>query len=204
MNNIYNELLKYLNIPSTLNILLVIKGLRSAMWIDNNKEFNKKNVDKFTKYLDTLCKKYRIKYKFDDNVSNLKDGDFYEGPLIYNTKKLKKKHINIIEYNDIKDIYHLPLFGEILGYTYPLDIYKINDNNRYKYCTIRISIQEIQKLKNTGILSYKNNHYLYGFFCPLNQLNKHFKLNNKIAQNIHTFLKTINTEFNVFLEISYE
>ena len=173
----------------SINILLVIYGIRQAFWYDCW-DLNKKKLFNLLHFLDTL-KENGIKYKFDNGDNYIKDDDVVEeGPLIYNTKILKKKLVSIIEKNDLKIIYHYPIFGKILGYTCPLNIY--DKKVRKKSITIRYFIK-----KNDDTFTS-----VYSFICQKYKLKK--KINNIIHSGLmmQDFIQNLHSNYKIYLDIS--
>lgn len=190
--NIFNTLSKISNIQCAINIILVIGNIRPAFWYDCW-DLDSKKINKMLKYLDTFSK-YGIRYKFDNEtyLKNNKSKD--EGPLIYNKKILNKKYIKIIENNNIKYIYNNKIFGEILGYSCPVNIFRIKKTN---YSTINFMFE--YKIKK----NYYTDEQIYGFFCLTKNIKNIILDLNKKAEKMNRFVKKINKDYNIILSINY-
>ena len=173
----YDYLNKLLdNHSSIINIIFVIYGIRQSYWYD----IWDLDKSKLNKLLNFIKKKENIKYKFDDGNKYIK-GKYVveEGPLIYNTKKLNKKLLKIIENNDLKIIYDLPIFGEILGYSCAEDIYSI----------------DIKKSISIFIDLYEGDNFIcniYGFICHNKFINDELF---KLIKKMNIFIKKLNKNF---------
>ena len=186
--NIFNTLTKISDdVRCAINIILVIGNIRPAFWYDCW-DLDSKKMNKMLKYLYTFSK-YGIKYKFKNETYLKNNKSHDEGPLIYNEKKLNKKYIKIIENNDIKDIYNKKIFGEILGYSCPVDILRIN---RINYSTIDF------------IFQYKKYYtfQIYGFFCLTKNIKNIMIDLKKKAEKMDRFVKKINKDYIVELIIN--
>jgi hypothetical protein len=190
--NIFNKLSKILSINCAINIILVIDKVRPAFWYDCW-DLDRIKINKLLKYLDTFSKN-GIRYKFDNETYLKKNMSKDEGPLIYNIETLKPKYIKIIETNNIKNLYNNKIFGEILGYSCPINISRIKKKN---YSSIDFIIQYETKQ------SKYNNKQLYGFFCLTSNIKNIIGNLNKKAEEMNRLLKKINKNYNIILSINY-
>ena len=147
--------------------------------------FKKNSINNLLDFLNQY-KRNGIRFKFDDGNHYLKGNKVIEeGPLIYNKKKLSQKIVNIIENNDLNQIYHYPIFGEILGYNCHLDIY--NNELRKNFIPIEYNLY-YKKKKITNI---------YSFFCLKSDIFQKKKEIEKIKNNMDNFIKIINKDYNI-------
>lgn len=191
--NIFNKLSKISDISCAMNIIFVIGNIRPACWYDC-RDLDRKKMNKMLKYLDTFSK-YGIKYKFSDETYLKNNKSKHEGPLIYNINILSNKNIKIIENNDLEQTYHTKSFGEILGYTCPLNIMKLTSYHNYSF--IRFSFNHEQ----TDISFIT--HDLYSFKCLTKNIKNIIVDINKQAEKMNIFLKIINKDFSIILSIEH-
>ena len=204
--NIFNNLRKYsTDIICVINILFVIDGIRPAFWYDCW-DINSNKMNKLLKYLDKFSKN-GLKYKFNDgnegrniiidNNNQVREHQVreHEGPLIYNTNKLNKKLIKVIENKNIKNIYHISIFGEILGYNCPLNILKIKNKKKYNVISFNFKY-------NVSGNQYRMRQ-LYVFYCLKKNLKNIIKNITKKAHNMSKIVKKINNNNSIILGIEY-
>jgi len=189
--SIFNKLSKISNINCAINIILVIGKIRPAFWYDCW-DLDKDKMNKLLLYLDTF-NKYGIKYKFDNDTYKKSNKSKDEGPLIYNVKMLNKKNIKIIESTDLKKIYSNKLFGEILGYSCPLNVLRIKREN---YCSIDFYL----KFKKNSLYITKQ---IYGFYCSSSNIKNIINDINNKALKMNKLIKKINNNYTITLSISY-
>ena len=179
----FDELSKFLdNFTSIINILFVIYGIRPAFWYD----IWDLDKTKLNKLLNFLEKKTNIKYKFDNGNNYLKGNQVIEeGPLIYNTSKLNNQLLQIIENDNLKVTYDLPVFGKILGYNCHEDIFNIDKT---------ISVDIFIYFFDDNNIKYP----IYGFMCYSKDKFKNINDNlSKLIKKMDNFVKKINKKYKV-------
>ena len=190
----YNQLSTILNSKYNIqtciiNILLVIYGIRPAFWYDCW-DLNKKKINLLLHFLDRY-KENGIKYKFDDGEKYIENTKVVEeGPLIYNCNILSSELVTVIENNDLANTYHSPIFGKILGYTCPLDIY--NNKIRKDFIGIQYNIQyNSSRIDN-----------LYGFFCLRYTFKKKYNSIITYRKQLEKFVRKMNNNYDIIVDFS--